>query len=384
MVLFYFGTTKMVNTFFVRISSDCNLNCEYCYVFNHIDKTSRYLPNLMSFDTINLLIERLKDYQYKYNLDELLIVFHGGEPLLMGPKRFTEVLKLISSGLSDIVKLGFSVQTNGSLLTKQYTTLFKKFDVGVSVSIDGPQKYHDIYRVDKKGIGSWERVIKGIKEIQKYPELFSGTISVINPQVPPRKLFEFLQENNILVTDFLLPDGNYDRIPKHKDSEVNIYIDWLVEAFDVWFAEYQNITVRVFENVLESVSGLDVSSDVFGGGELSYLTIETDGSYHTSDILKTTYEGASKTNLHLSSSSIEDVINSSSFIEYNFLLEEKNLPEQCQTCEEMKYCKGGCLPHRYSLNNGFDNPSIYCDEMKSLIQHARIRLIEVLGQNQHN
>lgn len=369
---------KMINTFFVRISSDCNLNCEYCYVFNHVDKISHYLPNLMSFDTINLLIERLKEYQSKYNLDEMLLVFHGGEPLLMGHNRFSEVLKLISSELSDIVKLGFSVQTNGSLLTKQYATLFKEFNVSVSVSIDGPKKYHDIYRIDKKGIGSWERVIKGIKEIQKYPELFSGTISVINPQVPPRKLFEFFQESEILITDLLLPDANYDRIPKHKDSEVDIYIDWLVEAFDVWFAEYQNITVRVFENVLESVSGLDISSDVFGGGELSYLTIETDGSYHTSDILKTTYEGASKTNLHLSSSSIEDVMNSSSFIEYNFLLEEKNLPEQCRTCDEIKHCKGGCLPHRFSSDNKFDNPSIYCNEMKLLIRHARVRLIEAL------
>lgn len=368
----------MINTFFVRISSDCNLNCEYCYVFNHIDKSSHYQPNLMSFDTINLLIERLKEYQNKYNLDEMLIVFHGGEPLLMGHKRFSEVLNLIYTELSNIVKLEFSVQTNGSLLTKQYARLFKEYNVGVSVSIDGPKKYHDIYRIDKKGAGSWERVIKGIEEIQKYPELFSGTISVINPQIHPKQLFDFFQDNNIIITDLLLPDGNYDRIPKDKDVNNGIYIDWLIEAFDVWFNEYQNITVRVFENVLESVSGLEISSDVFGGGELSYLTIETDGSYHTSDILKTTYEGASQTNLHLSNASIENVINSSSFIEYNNHLDELNLPQKCRSCDELSHCKGGCLPHRYSSNNDFDNPSIYCNEMKSLIQHARSRLIEAL------
>lgn len=371
----------MVNTFFVRISSDCNLNCKYCYVFNHVDKTSHYLPNLMSFDTINLLIKRLEEHQSKYNLDEILIVFHGGEPLLMGHKRFSDILKLISSKLSSIVKLDFSVQTNGTLLTKQYSRLFKEFNVGVSVSIDGPQKYHDIYRIDKKGVGSWERVIKGIKEIKKYPDLFSGTISVINPSVPPQELFKFLQESQIQVTDFLLPDGNHDCTPKDKYLDMDIYTNWLIKAFDIWFTEYQNITVRVFENILESLSGLNISSDVFGGGELSYLTIETDGSYHTSDILKTTYEGASMTNLHLSTSSIEDVMNSSSFIEYNFLLEEKNLPNQCQACDEIKYCKGGCLPHRYSSNNKFNNPSIYCNEMKLLIQHARNKLIEALVKN---
>lgn len=382
MLFFIFGFNKMINTFFVRISSDCNLNCEYCYVFNHIDKSSHYQPKMMSFDTITLLIERLKDYQSKYSLDEILIVFHGGEPLLIGHKRFSEVLNLMYKELSNVVKLEFSVQTNGSLLTKQYSRLFKEYNVGVSVSIDGPQKYHDIYRIDKKGVGSWERVVKGIKEIQNYPELFSGTISVINPQTPPKQLFEFLQDYNIFITDFLLPDGNYDRIPKDKCTKKSIYINWLIEAFDIWFDDYQNITVRVFENVLESISGLEISSDVFGGGELSYLTIETDGSYHTSDILKTTYKGASQTNLHLSNTSIEDVVNSSSFTEYNNHLNELNLPHKCRSCDEITHCKGGCLPHRYSSQNNFNNPSIYCDEMKSLIQHARSRLIEVLEQNQ--
>jgi uncharacterized protein len=40
----------------------------------------------------------------------------------------------------------------------------------------------------------------------------------------------------------------------------------------------------------------------------------------------------------------------------------------------MKICGGGSLPHRYSYENGFYNPTIYCQEMKDLILHAQDRL----------
>ena len=216
----------MISTFFVRISSDCNLNCEYCYVFKHADQSSNYLPKCMSPDTISLVIDRLKEYLSKYKLNEMLIVFHGGEPLLIGYKNFSNILEQISNQLSNLVKLSFSVQTNGSLLTKQFTEVFEKYDVGVSVSIDGPENYHDIYRKDKKGKGSWNNVMRGINEIKKYPKLFSGTITVINHKVPPRELFDFFKENEILVTDFLLPDANYECLPKDRDENPNVYINW--------------------------------------------------------------------------------------------------------------------------------------------------------------
>jgi uncharacterized protein len=36
------------------------------------------------------------------------------------------------------------------------------------------------------------------------------------------------------------------------------------------------------------------------------------------------------------------------------------------------------LPHRYSLKTGFNNPTIYCSEIKALIKHAENRLAEQL------
>ncbi len=60
--------------------------------------------------------------------------------------------------------------------------------------------------------------------------------------------------------------------------------------------------------------------------------------------------------------------------EYNRLLKKENLPEACRICEFRDMCGGGSLPHRYSHVNGFDNPTVYCREMKALFDHAGHRI----------
>ena len=47
------------------------------------------------------------------------------------------------------------------------------------------------------------------------------------------------------------------------------------------------------------------------------------------------------------------------------------------TCPVSDICGGGAVPHRWS-EAGFDNPTVYCQEMTALIAHAQSRLSEAL------
>lgn len=69
---------------------------------------------------------------------------------------------------------------------------------------------------------------------------------------------------------------------------------------------------------------------LFGLGALDYLTIETDGSYHTSDILKVAFENASYLGMDLSKNTIEEALNSDKVKEYNHLLSIESLPPKCK------------------------------------------------------
>jgi uncharacterized protein len=49
------------------------------------------------------------------------------------------------------------------------------------------------------------------------------------------------------------------------------------------------------------------------------------------------------------------------------------LPAKCATCVESSTCAGGYLPHRYSTDAGFNNPSVWCGDLMALFEHARNR-----------
>jgi len=44
---------------------------------------------------------------------------------------------------------------------------------------------------------------------------------------------------------------------------------------------------------------------------------------------------------------------------------------KCRQCKFMNACGGGYLPHRFSRNNGYDNPSVYCDGLYATYQHIQ-------------
>ena len=48
-----------------------------------------------------------------------------------------------------------------------------------------------------------------------------------------------------------------------------------------------------------------------------------------------------------------------------------NLCEKCRQCKFMNACGGGYLPHRFSKKNGYDNPSVYCDDLYAMFENMQ-------------
>lgn len=370
---------EIIQTFFLRVSARCNLDCNYCYVFKHNDSSWKNLPPIMSRSTLILFAERLNEYVLERNITKVYIIFHGGEPLLIGSAVIIAYIDIITNALNGSVNLEFSLQTNGVLLSEKFLFEAEKRKVGISLSIDGPQIIHNKNRKMRNGLGSFEKVMVGIKKLKKYPNLFHGVIGVVDPYSDPNEIFDFFMANEIYNIDLLLPDANYSRPPIYRDSDSDIYLTWLIKSFDIWFNYYQEISFRTYENILKKIMGIEASSDSFGFGQLNYLTIESDGSYHTSDILKVAYENASNIGISLTTDTIYEAVSHMKVVEYNSLLKRENLPMKCVNCGVSKICGGGSLPHRYSVNNNFNNPTIYCNEMMALISHAIDKLSSQLG-----
>lgn len=373
-----FSGLPRITSFLVKVTARCNLNCDYCYVFNHADQSWKKMPSVLSSENREILAERIAEYAKAEDLEQCLILFHGGEPLLVGVERIIEMTRLIKEAVGSNTKLYFSMQTNGTLLTEDILKLLESEDIGVSLSLDGPKVANDIHRLTPKGNSSFEKVMEGYNLLKKFPKTFTGVIGVIDPHVSPRELLDFFAEIDPPQLDFLLPDSNYITPPPFRDKNENIYVDWLITAFNIWFDDYPHLNIRLFEGLLATVSGLPSSTDAFGLGDISLLTIETDGYYHDLDVLKITEEGFSSLDKTLSEASIHEALMSPKIANHRKLLSMDGLSDKCKACPEVSVCGGGSVPHRYD-GQSFNNPTVYCREMLSLISHIRRRLIETVA-----
>lgn len=374
-----------ITCFLVKIASRCNLACDYCYMYRHADQSWEKQPFVMSQHHRQLLAFRIAEYVEFQRLQEIVVVFHGGEPLLAGVDIIIETVKWIRSAVPSWCKVGFSIQTNGVLLNKFIIVQLEQEKVGVSLSIDGYREAHDRHRLDHKGNSSFDAVEKALRLLKEYPTIYNGLIAVIDPIVHPKYLFDFFKDFQPPQLDFLLPDANYYRLPPGRDNNPNLYASWLVEAFDIWFDQHPHIPVRTFDAILSSLAGLPSNTDSFGFGDVSLLTIETDGSYHDLDVLKITVDGLSSLGATLEKCDIATIVASASQIQnHRKLLTREGLAPQCKKCLVVDICGGGSIPHRYA-EDGFTHPTVYCYEMLTLINHAKKRLqhqlnIEIANQ----
>lgn len=347
-------------------------------MYNHADQSWRKMPVFLSNVNEDLLAFRIAEYVEAMKLDEVLVIYHGGEPLLIGIEAIERITQKIKSVVSPASNVAFSIQTNGTLISEENLDRLERLNISVSLSIDGPAAIHDKHRVDHGDKPSFNKVDSALKMLLNRPNIFSGVIAVIDPEFPPSIALEYFNSLSLTNLDFLLPDANYNRLPPGKEQNPSIYTNWLIECFNLWFNEYPHIRIRFFEAILDAIVGLPSKTDSLGFGDVSLITIETDGNYHDLDVLKIAHEGASNLNLGgLSTNTIEEALESPQIQKHRRLLTKKGLSSICQKCSIVDICAGGSVPHRYS-NDGFRNPSIYCEELFGLITHAKKRVFEQL------
>lgn len=334
------------------------------------------MPKLLSQERRSDFATRLAEYAEEVGLTRCAVIFHGGEPLLAGAETlaaFAAELRAATSANIDV-----SLQTNGVLLDDAALDVLEAADIGISLSLDGPRAANDKHRLTRKGRSSFDQTQAALLRLQNRPKVFAGVIAVVDASTSPDELFEYFNEFKIPRLDFLLPDAHHLRPPPDRDGAPDLYETWMIRAFDLWLDQYPNLPVRTFEALLDAVTGLPSGTDAFGFGDVSLISIETDGSYHDLDVLKVTKHGATQLFGSVADTRISDIASSAPIQEHRSYLKKDGLCEKCKSCSIVEICGGGSLPHRFGAN-GFANPTVYCREMFALVQHVSERLSEFLA-----
>ncbi|QHI36939.1 hypothetical protein IMCC3317_23090 [Kordia antarctica] len=366
----------------IKIASRCNLNCTYCYVYNKGDFSYLLQPKVMSNDTVDSFVLQTKKHCVAHNIKEFIFIFHGGEPLLAGKEFIQYFVDKVNLEFSEITtRPRFTVQTNAVLLDKEWCELFDSLKISVGISIDGPKVYNDQNRVYHSKKGSYDDIVKGINKVKKYGKSSLGILSVLNIEIPPKEMYDFFVDLNVPTVNILLPDGNYDNPPEGLEDDNNslAYSDWLIELFDLWYDDKSKMNISLFKNLIFLILGHKVSADEFGTGTTDALVIETNGAIEPLDVLKICGDGFTLGDANVNNTSFDEALNTP--LAKRYQLSHKILAKKCQECLVKDICGGGNLPHRYSSENDFDNPSIYCPNLYKLISHIQNRVIATLPED---
>ena len=355
--------------FICKIASRCNLDCDYCYVYHHIDQSWRQQPLKMSLETAAQLGWRIKEHACAHGVTAVDVVMHGGEPLLVGVNYLRQLCEILRERAFP-VEVHFKMQTNGTLFDEAAFAFCREWNLQIGLSMDGPRAANDTHRFDFQMQSSFDAVERALMLLSsdEGQRIWSGFLAVIDLKHDPLETYAYFKSFNPHSIEFLFPLGHYDLRPPGKIGvKTTPYADWLLRIFHAWYRERpQPIKIRRFRDIIAMLAGASSSSEEWGLQPTDFAVIETNGSIEAVDTLKTTFPGANHLGLDIFQHSFDEMFNAPVVAERQ--MGWSALCNTCQNCELVNVCGGGYFPHRYSQENGFQNPSIYCADLMKLIR----------------
>ncbi|MEH2797422.1 anaerobic sulfatase-maturation protein [Segatella copri] len=190
----------------------CNLACKYCY---YLEKNNLYQNSHRHLMSDDMLEQFTREYIEAQTMPQVLFTWHGGEPLMRSIDFYKKALTL-QKKYAHGKQIDNVIQTNGTLLTDEWCEFFAKNHWLVGISIDGPQEYHDHYRVTPTGKPSWEKVMQGISLLKKHRVEWNA-MAVANAYNAehPLEFYHFFRDNGCQYLQFT---PIVERLTEHEDG----------------------------------------------------------------------------------------------------------------------------------------------------------------------
>ena len=190
----------------------CNLACKYCY---YLEKNNLYQNTHRHLMSDEMLEQFTREYIEAQTMPQVLFTWHGGEPLMRSIDFYRKALAL-QKKYAHGKQIDNVIQTNGTLLTDEWCEFFAKNHWLVGISIDGPQEYHDHYRVTPAGKPSWEKVMQGIQLLKKHRVEWNA-MAVVNAYNAehPLEFYHFFRDNGCQYLQFT---PIVERLTEHEDG----------------------------------------------------------------------------------------------------------------------------------------------------------------------
>ena len=344
----------------------CNLDCSYCF---YLDKERLYPDSKfrMSDEVLEHYIRQLIE---GHRSKCVTVAWQGGEPTLMGLDFYRRAIALVERYRPEGTEIENTIQTNGTLLTDEWCEFFREHRFLIGISIDGPPALHDAYRVDKSGKPTFDKVMRGLRLLQKHGVEYNvlTTVNRINAD-HPLEVYRFLRD--IARTTWIQLIPVVERIPLTSQvSDHSVVAEqfgrFLIGIFDEWVRhDVGRIFVQTFEAAARNWLGLPPGMCVFEATCGNALALEHNGDLYSCDHFvepKHRLGNIRKTNmLKLVASEQQQRFGKSKL---------DDLPRYCRECDVRFACHGECPKNRFiETPDGEAGLNYLCAGYKMFFRH---------------
>ncbi len=356
-----------ISQYVLKVHSRCDLACDHCYVYEHADQSWRGRPRAISLTTVDAAAQRIAEHAARHDLAEVSVVLHGGEPLLLGRPGMRAVLDAVIARITPVTAIDLRIHTNGMRLDARWCDLFGHYGVKVGVSLDGDRAANDKHRRYADGRSSYTQALDALALLRqpRYRHLYAGILCTIDLANDPTTVYRALADEAPPNLDLLLPHATWAHPPDRPAGADSPYADWLMQVYRLWVRDGRRVPIRLFGSVLSAAKGGHSFTEAIGIDPVDLLVIDTDGSWEQPDSMKTAYQGAPWTGMNVFSHPVDEVAGHPAIAARQGGL--MGLCATCRACPVGHVCGGGLYAHRYRPGSGFDNPSVYCPDLKTFI-----------------
>ena len=358
----------------------CNLACKYCY---YLEKNKLYPTAQRHLMSDEMLEQFTREYIEAQTMNQVLFTWHGGEPLLRSIDFYRKALSL-QQKYAGGRRIDNVIQTNGTLLTDEWCEFFAQNHWLVGISIDGPQAYHDHYRLTAAGKPSWQKVMQGIKLLKKHGVEWNA-MAVVNAYNAnhPLEFYRFFKENGC---QFLQFTPIVERQTRHEDgrtlasladkneiplSEASVTPEqwgyFLSAIFDEWVRkDVGKIFVEIFDCTLANWMGVSPGICAYSKECGHAGVMEHNGDVYSCDHFVFPEYKLGNIRDH----SLIDMLYGEQQQEFS-RLKHSSLPRQCKECDMEFACHGECPKNRFMKDKYGDSGLNYlCPGYYHYYQHV--------------
>ena len=339
------------------VGAHCNLRCSYCY---YLEKAHLYQGQPKQVISEELLERFIEEYIGAQTMSEVLFTWHGGEAF-MRPLSFYKKAVELQRRHARGRFISNCIQTNGTLITREWCEFLKANNWLVGVSIDGPQEFHDEYRRGSNGSPTFRKVMQGIEMLNKYGVEWNAmaVVNDFNADYPLDfyRFFKSIGCNYIQFTPIV------ERIKQHSDGRHLAHLrdgddcpiadftvspeqwgDFLCAVFDEWVKQdVGKVFIQLFDSTLANWAGVEPGVCTMAQRCGHAAVMEFNGDVYSCDHF--VFPEYKLGNIY--TSSLVEMLYSDSQQAFGDM-KLKSITRQCRECPFLFACNGECPKNRFA------------------------------------